>query len=105
MKKTSYQEFMAVLDDNKKQNILRHFNTIYECNELGEHELNIAYLAWLWKEGYVYVDESGMSYYAEEETGMDCMAFEITIESEDSGGVNLDIMHDFYRFYKLMELL
>jgi hypothetical protein len=32
-------------------------------------------------------------------------AFEITIEDEDKGGVNLDLMHTFYSIEKIVQLV
>lgn len=103
MKTTSIKEFQAQLDEQKLQNILDHFNTIYECPELSEHEMKIAYLAWLWKEGYVYGD-GGQEYILEEETGMEIMEYEISIEADPPGGVNLFVLYDFYNFDEMMKL-
>ena len=37
----------------QKEELLKHFNTIYECIELSETENKIIYLAWLWDSGIV----------------------------------------------------
>ncbi len=100
----SMEDFIKTLNDEKKKKLLEHFSGIYECSELAEHEYKIAYLAWLWENGYVYCTDDGMHYVIKDETGIYNMEYELTFEVDEefTGGVNLDITYDFYDFDKLM---
>ena len=93
------------LTDDQKKELLSHFNTIYECTELGEHEYKIIYLAWLWANGFVVRSESGMSTFDGGEAGVPITDYEIAIEDEDKGGVNLDLTRMYYDLDKMIALM
>lgn len=93
------------LSDEQKKEALAHFNSVYECNVLTEHEYRIIYLAWLWSNGFVNKTENGMTTFEESETGVPLTDYEITIEDEVSGGVNLDLMRSYYDLDKLIQLM
>jgi len=105
MKKTTSAVFKTTLNPEKEAALLLHFNTIYECNALSEHEYKIAYLAFLWKNGFVYTDTNENRFIIKEETGVDEFDYELTFEVDESGGSNLDITYDFYDFNKMMEII
>lgn len=92
------------LTDDQKLKLIDHFNSIYECHELSDHEYRIIYLAWLWSNGFVYRDESGMSMIDEKNSDLPLSAFEITIEDEYKGGVNLDLMYSLYSLDKIAQI-
>lgn len=100
----SMSDFLKTLNSEKEKRMLEHFSAIYECSVLSEHEYKIAYLAWLWGKGYVYGSVDEMFYFNENETGIDLMEYELTIEVEEefAYGANLNITYDFYGFDKLM---
>ncbi len=101
----SKEEIIARLTDELKKSLIVHFNSIYECKELEEHEYKIIYLAWLWANGLVYKGKDGMTTFEESETGVPLTDYEITIEDEVSGGVNLDLMRSYYDLDKLIQLM
>ncbi len=68
-----------------------------------DHEYRIIYLAWLWSNGFVYRDESGMSMIDEKSSDLPLSAFEITFEDEYKGGVNLDLMYSLYSVEKIAQ--
>lgn len=103
MKEKNFKYFKQSLSQERKSELLEHFNTIYECHKLGEHELKIAYLAHLWENGYVYAEQDGFPFIDEHETGINMDEYEITIEAEDAGGVNLDLLYSFYDFDSLIK--
>lgn len=92
------------LTDDQRKKLIEHFDSIYECNELTDHEYKIIYLAWLWANGFVYREESGMSMIDEKNSDLPLNAFEITIEDEYKGGVNLDLMYSFYSIDRIMQI-
>lgn len=98
-------QVLSNIDAVTQQALLGHFNTLYECEALGKHEWNIVYLAWLWANDYVFSDEDGMAWFDQDEVGMDIMDYELTFEVEDSGGLNLDVTHDFYELGKLAVII
>ena len=99
------EEVTSSITPAQKQALLAHFNEIYECKELTDHEYNMIYLAWMWAKGIVRPDEMGMSYFDQEEAGVDLFDYELTIEVDPSGGVNLDILHDYYKVDKIIDLM
>ena len=92
------------LMDDQKLKLIEHFDSIYECSELTDHEYKIIYLSWLWANGFVYREESGMSMIDEKNSDLPLIAFEISIEDELKGGVNLDLMYSFYSIDKIMQI-
>lgn len=93
------------LTGDQKKKLIEHFDSIYECSELTDHEYKIIYLAWLWVNGFIYMDESGMSMIDEKNSDLPFSAFEITIEDEVTGGINLDLMYTFYSIDKIISLM
>lgn len=92
------------LTGDQRKKLIEHFDSIYECSELSDHEYRIIYLAWLWANGFVYREESGMSMIDEKNSDLPLSAFEVTIEDEVTGGVNLDLMYSFYSVDKIVGL-
>ena len=103
----NYEEFKKGLSGKTMEKAVQHLDRIYECSELGEHEMRILYLAWLWKNEEVYCSEGGYEINNENEKGIDIMDYELSFEVEESeaGGVNLGITYDFYEFVGLMGVL
>ena len=87
----------------QKEVLLSHFNTIYECAALGEHELNIAYLAWLLGKGHLHISEGFAMHEMDVEFNQD--DYEITFEDEMSGGSNLYITRSYYDTDKIYTIL
>ena len=102
---TKKEKFLKSLTEGQKVALLQHFNTIYECAELGETENRITYLAWLWKKGDVKQNGDGPLYFDEAEAGVALTDYEITIEDEHSGGINLELTYEFYEIGKIIEIL
>ena len=98
------EQFISSLTAEQQETLRQHFDTIYECPELTEHEFKIAYLAWLWANGKVYNEgDMGFNFY-EEETGIRMEEYEITFEDDyELGGINLDYMYNYYSLEKLIE--
>lgn len=97
-------ELISKLTDAQKKELQEHFNSIYECPKLAEHEHNIIYLAWLWANGQIIGDESG-SMLDDYVTDVKMDDYEITFEDDEGGGINLDFFYDFYQLDKIMELM
>ncbi len=93
------------LTDGQKKLLLEHFNSIYECNELAEHEYRIIYLAWLWTNGFVYREQNGMSNIDKKTSDLPLSAFEINFEDDDKGGVNLDLTYNFYGLDEIISFM
>jgi len=98
-------EFVQKLTEAQKTKLIEHFDKIYECTELSDHEHKIIYLAYLWKNGLVYTEESGASWFDNKQAGVSIEDYEITIENEDSGGINLNLMYDYYDMNNLISIL
>ncbi len=99
------EELISSLTQEQKQALLDHFNEIYECNELTDHEYKIIYLAWLWANGLVYELDDGWYAFDEDKTGMSIKDYDITFEAEPSGGANLDLFYDYYNLDKMIKLM
>lgn len=99
----NYNTFKESISQEQANELVKHFNEIYECNALSEHEYKIAYLAYLWKHGKV-VSDNGF-FDVEKGLGVSIMDFELTFEIEQSGGVNLDLTRDYYQIDKLIKLV
>ena len=89
----------------KKEELLQHFNTIYQCEELSETENKIIYLAWLWENGYVKKLEDGWLEFDEKEAGVSIDDYEVTFEAEPSGGSNIALFYDYYEINKIVTIL
>jgi len=99
------ENLLKNLTSLQKVELLKHFNTIYECIELSEMENKIIYLAWLWKNGYVRKLEDGWMEFDETEAGVSLDDYEVTFEAEPSGGSNLALFYDYYDIEKIMAIL
>ena len=98
-------EIIKNLTTAQKKLLLNHFNSVYVCSELSGRENSIIYLAWLWANGLVYREQSGMSTFEESEAGVPLTDYEITFEAEMSGGMNLDITYMFYKVDEIIKLM
>jgi hypothetical protein len=106
----TFDEFREALTESQKEQIIRHFHEIYDCNELTQHEFKIAYLAYLWKNGQVINNQGvNLEIINAQALGVDLHRdYEISFEGGDemnSGGVNLDITYDYYSFDKFFDLV
>lgn len=97
---------MATLSSAQHESILAHFNRIYECEQLGERELRMVYLAYLLKNDWLVNDGGWLHIHSSvrEVTDAD---YELTDEETqgDAEGVNLELTIDYYNLDKLAELL
>ena len=93
------------LTAGQSEALVKHFDTIYECNELSETEYKIIYLAWLWAKDYVKDFGNGFLIFDEAEAGVPLSDYEITFESESSGGINLNLMNQYYNIDEIIEIL
>jgi hypothetical protein len=93
------------LTEAQTKGMLAHFNSIYECKELSGHEHKIIYLARMWANGFILKDKNGTSTFNETHVGIPLSDYEITFENEHSGGVNLDLMREFYNIDKIIEIM
>lgn len=103
-----FDQFRDQLTENQLKDLLTHFNEIYECEHLNEHELKICYLAYLWKNNQVILTYFGYEIIDDRNLGIDLMKdYEITFEldQEDAGGVNLGVTYDYYNFIQLFEII
>jgi len=103
------KQFCSSFPSEKASTFVSHFDKIYECSSLEEHELKIIYLAYLWKNGRVQLmDDFGQTIVDPEELGVnEYTDYEISFEcgEGEGGGVNLSVLYEFYDFEKLMELV
>lgn len=98
------KQFIDNLTPQQQQTLHEHFDTIYECPVLSEHEYKIAYLAWLWANGKVYDAGDHDFFINEEEAGMSMTDYEITFEDgHEHGGINLQYLYDYYAMNQLIE--
>ena len=93
------------LTPEQKQALLEHFDQIYECKELTDHEYKIIYLALMWATGKVYRLEDGFPEFDENEAEISMTDYEITFEDEDSVGVNLDWTYIYYSLDKIIKII
>jgi hypothetical protein len=107
MHKISKKEFSNTLTSEIENALLKHFNTIYVCKTLTEHEYKIVYLAYLWKSGYVYEIGDGWLDINKEQTGVDIRDYELTFEVDESetGGTNLYLTYEFYDLDKIIKII
>ena len=83
--------------------VVKHFDAVYECAGLGDHEENILYLAYLWKNGWVHIDTDGWCLLDNAVTSVRLEDYELSfeVEPENAGGVNLWVTYDYYRLEEL----
>ncbi len=100
-----YNTFKQNITGELNEKLLAHFNNVYECSKLEEHELKIAFLAYLYINDNMYTD--GVSLDIPSGLGVEWADYEISFEGGEGcgGGVNFDITYDFYDFAGLSELL
>ena len=102
----TFTQFKEQLTSTQLEKLLAHFDSIYECKALGNHEFKIAYLAYLWKNKKVILGNQGYDIPDAKALGIDVFSdYEITFEDEDSGGVNLGVLHSYYLINELEELV
>lgn len=105
----NYSTFKSTLNKEKTNRLISHFDEIYSCTELSEHEFRIAFLAYLWKNDFVLnSSEFGYEILNETELGIDIYKdYEISFEAGEagSGGINLGITYDYYNLSQLMEIV
>lgn len=104
----TFSQFRDQLSENQLKSLLSHFNDIYECDVLNEHELKISYLAYLWKNNQVVLTDFGYEILDPDRLGIDVFKdYEITFEQdpEDAGGVNLGVTYDYYNFIELIDII
>jgi hypothetical protein len=96
--------FVRNLSPVQKELLGAHFNTLYACDALGEHELNITYLAWLvGKELLHFGNDLIMADPGVEFNEKD---YEITFEDETlAGGINLELTDAFYNLDRIYTIL
>jgi hypothetical protein len=98
----TFTKFKDQLTPTQLEKLLVHFYGIYECTVLSEHEFKICYLAYLWKNKELVLNEFGYEIPNASALGIDVFKdYEITFEDEDPGGVNLGVLHDYYIFQTL----
>ena len=93
---TKKEQSLKSIRPEQKQSLVKHFDSIYECSALSEHEEKMIYLAWMWKNGIVYRNEEVWPEFDEKEAGVPLRDYEITIEYEMKDCVNLNLTHNFY---------
>jgi hypothetical protein len=103
-------EFIKSLDDEKRSALLNHFNSIFSVRigELGNDELSIIYLAWLWKNGQVKKAENGFYAFDEAEAGVSLGEYDDIFIAEEiwiPGSYNLESIHMQYEFDRLIKIL
>lgn len=103
----SLKQFIQGLTDTVKKDIVQHFDSIYLCSALAEHEEKIIYLAYLWREGLILQDGHGMATIDSRVTDVEDMDYELTFEVEEGneGGTNLDVTYEYYQLGDLIELI
>jgi hypothetical protein len=105
----TFNEFKKQLTNQQLASLHNHFNEIYECKQLEDREFKMAYLAYLWKNKQVVLTQDrGYEILNTESLGINVDTdYEISFEAgeDGAGGVNLGVLHDFYVFQKLEELV
>lgn len=102
----TFNQFKDQLTPTQLEKLLEHFDGIYECTEIGDHELKMSYLAYLWKNNEVVLYDFGYEIPNAATLGIDVFKdYEITFEDEDPGGVNLGVLHSYYVIHELEELV
>lgn len=113
----SKKELINNLTKEEKEVALAHFKKIYlyprsalvqpdvtyKKPELTNHQTNILYLAWLWANGHVVIDDSG-AWFDDSKTDVNMEDYEVTFEGE-SGGINLELFYEFYELDSLAQKL
>lgn len=104
----TFPQFQQQITKESLLQIHTHFKEIYECNELTSHEFKITYLAYLWKNKYVHLNDGLYEIKDEQKLGINMNTdYELDYEvaPENTGGINLGTTHDFYVIDKLENLI
>lgn len=102
------EQFKNQLTAKQLTDFLAHMNKMYECEQLGDREIKMCYLAYLWKNKKVVLNDMGYDIPEAAIFGIDLMEdYEIAFEAGDGegGGVNLGVLHDYYNFIELEKLV
>lgn len=101
-------KFKNSLTDQVKENLLDHFNTIYEIEALAEREYKISFLASIWNSDLIRADGEGWLLLDEQKLiGVTLDDYELfqEVPSGEEGGTNLDITSSYYEIPKIIEIL
>ena len=102
------EQFKNQLTEKQLTDFLAHMNKIYDCEQLGDREIKMCYLAYLWKNKKVVLNDMGYDIPDATSLGIDLLAdYEIAFEAGEGegGGVNLGVLHDYYAFQDLEKLV
>jgi hypothetical protein len=102
---TIKEKVLSSINPEQELALVKHFNSIYDCNQLSEHEYRMIYLAWMWNSGIVYRLDNWFHTFEENEAGVALNDYEVTIEDEMTGGVNLDLMYSFYDIDGIQQIM
>ena len=102
---TKKEQIINSLSTEQKQALLEHFNTIYECPSLSDHEYSMIYLAWMKADSFLYRTPEGCLEFDGQKAGVPESDYEITFEDDYSGGVNLDVTWDYYDLDKVRTIM
>lgn len=102
----NFTTFQEELSNSRRIALIEHFNEIYECTELTLHEMKIAFLAYLWKNGQIVHEVNGPACMLGEH-GVELEDYQITIEAteEYKGGINLDLLYKYYGFEIMIPMI
>jgi hypothetical protein len=99
------EEMINQLSTEQKNALIKHFDEIYECDALDQHEYKMIWLAWLWANGHIHTLDSGQRVFDEKVAGVPLSDYEITIEDEVSNGINLDVLYHFHGLDRIIDIL
>ena len=100
----SREKIIDDLDAKQYTALLHHFNSIYEVREdFDDTELNVIYLAWLWKHGYVQ-PENHWSTINPDVKDLEELDFDYSIDEDTDFGMNLDNVYDYYDIGVMMDI-
>jgi hypothetical protein len=98
-------EIIAGLSQEQIQALVQHFNNIYECPALSDHEHKMIYLVRMKADGILYRTSEGILEFDPHIAGVSYSDYEITFEDDNSGGVNLDLTWDFHDLDKVHTIM
>ena len=102
------EQFKNQLTEKQLIDLIAHMDEIYVCEKLDDREMKMCYLAYLWKNKKVVLNEMGYDIPDAASLGIDLFAdYEIAFEAGEGegGGVNLGVLHDYYVFQDLEKLV
>ena len=101
----SREKIIDALNAKQYAALLHHFNSIYEVREdFDDRELDVIYLAWLWKEGYVLFDKMCGYSIALGVKDLSDDDFDYGIDEETDFGMNLGNVYDYYDIGVMMDI-